>query len=56
MGKHSLTNISGHAWIIEHMKDGLSVIGNVVEDFGKWCSHGISLMTVFAFSQVWPMR
>jgi hypothetical protein len=44
MGKHSLSNISGHAWIIEHMKDSLSVIGNVVEDFGKWCSQGISLI------------
>ncbi|PZM81491.1 MAG: hypothetical protein DKT66_19995 [Candidatus Melainabacteria bacterium] len=38
------------------MEYGLRMICDVVKDFGKWCSHSISLMTVLAFSQVLPKR
>ena len=56
MREHALRNIARYARIIEHMEDCLRVISNVVKDFGKWCSHGSSLMTVLAFSQVLPKR
>lgn len=56
MREHSLGNILRYARIVEHMENSLGVVSNVVKDFGKWCSHGSSLMTVIAFSQVLPKR
>lgn len=56
MREHALRNITRDARIIEHVENSLRMIGNVVKYFGKWCSHGISLSTVLAFSQVLPKR